>query len=61
MYTLDDPLDEADHVMPWRHIITGALFGAAAFVLLAPIVAVLWLFSPPKDGGEGAPRRPGVA
>jgi hypothetical protein len=52
MYELDDPLDEADHVMPLRHILTAMLFGGVVFVLLSPVVAGLWLFSSPKDGGE---------
>jgi hypothetical protein len=43
MYPLNDPLDAADHVMPWRHIIIAALYGGGSVVLLSPIVSLLWL------------------
>lgn len=52
MYELDDPYEEVDHVMPWRQVLVALLFSLAVLVLLSLPLAVLWLFSKPKDGGE---------
>jgi hypothetical protein len=41
MYSCDDPLEEADHPMPWAQIALAALWGVLALVVLSPVLAVL--------------------
>jgi hypothetical protein len=41
MYSCDDPLEEADHPMPWAQIALTALWGVLLLVVLSPALAVL--------------------
>lgn len=52
MYGYEDPVEEQDHVMPWRDIVEALLYAAVAVAILTPVVAVLWLVGEPKTGDE---------
>jgi hypothetical protein len=54
-YRFEDPAEERDHLMPWGQIATALLFSALVLVVLAPVLAVLWLFSAPKSADEPPP------
>jgi hypothetical protein len=41
MYSCDDPLEEADHLMPWAQIALAALWCVLTLVVLTPVLAVL--------------------
>ena len=65
MYSCDDPLEEADHPMPWAQIALAALWGVLALVVLSPVLAVLGAlaalghapskFTAPPDHGGASP------
>jgi uncharacterized membrane protein YhhN len=48
MDELEDPCEEADHVMPWRLVVATVLFSLVALVALTPAIGVLRLFSVPS-------------